>query len=356
MLQQSHNTFLERANETFEKQQSEAKADVSKLIQPMRETLTRYEKGLTEMRQQQAKEQGQLTSRITELALSAQNVRQEAARLVTALQSGPKTRGNWGEAQLRNIVEQAGLSRYCDFSEQVHVNDGDSAKRPDMVVNLPGGKKLAIDSKVSLNAYLDAVDAETDALRDAAMLKHAEEIWAHVTQLGRKDYAASLRKDDALDFVIMFVPKESFFAAAMEMRPTLIEDAFAKKVLLASPTNLIAILKSVALVWRQENATENAEKVASMAGDLYQSLQTMTGHLTSLGKSLESSVRNYNKVLGGYEGRVLSRARKFAEYDLPDTQTEIPEIEPLLADIREPRVATQEKPALPETRKTGTDD
>ena len=157
-----------------------------------------------------------------------------------------------------------------------------------MVVNLPGGKKLAIDSKVSLNAYLEAVDAEDETLRDTALLKHADEIWSHVTQLGRKDYAAALRKEGSLDFVIMFVPKESFFAAAMESRPTLIEDALDKKVLIASPANLIAILKSVALVWRQEKATENAEAVARMAKDLYDSLQTMSGHLGSLGKSLET--------------------------------------------------------------------
>ncbi len=347
MLQQSHNSFLERANETFEKQQTRAKTEVDQLIKPMRETLTRYEQGLRDMRDNQKKSQGELSNQIKELAMSAKNVQAEAARLVTALKSGPKTRGDWGEAQLRNIVEMVGLSPYCDFEEQFTVNNGERSLRPDLVVNLPGGRKLAIDSKVSLNAYMQAVEADTDAIRTAALIKHGDEIWGHVQALARKDYGAALKKDGALDFVIMFVPKESFFAAAMEARPDLIEEAFEKNVLIASPANLIAILKSISLVWRQEKANENAEQVASMARDLYESLGNMGAHLSQLGASLESAVKRYNNVIGSYEGRVLSRARKFSELEMPGTEKSLPEQEPIETDIRKQR-------ALADTPKTGT--
>ncbi len=344
MLGSVHETFLERANETFEKHEAKAKAHydtrqkaVDDLVKPIAETLTRYEAGLREMRDHQKKAQGALSGQIEVLAKSAGQVQSEAAKLATALRSGPKTRGRWGEEQLRNVVEMAGLSSYCDFSEQHSVQDGDKLKLPDMVVRLPGERVIAVDSKVSLNAYLDAVEQTEDALRQASFVKHGEEIWNHVRGLASKDYAGALRKSNSLDFVVMFIPGENFFAAALEARPSLFQDAFDRGVLMATPTTLIAILKSIAYGWRQEKASENAHKVADLAGDLYKSMRLMGGNLTSLGKSLEQTVKNYNKTLGNIEGSVLPKARKFAEFEMPGTEENLTVLEPIETDVREIR-------------------
>ena len=190
-----------------------------------------------------------------------------------------------------------------------------------MVVSLPGGRVIAVDSKVSLGAYLDAVEAETDDARASHLTRHADDLWTHVKSLSAKDYAASLR--DALDYVVMFVPGENYFSAALEARPQLYQDAFDRKILIASPTILIALLKSAALNWRQEKITENAQAVAAMAKDLYDSLRVMGGHLGGLGKALEGAVKKYNSTIGGLEQRVMPRARKFAEYELPGVDADI---------------------------------
>ena len=328
MLGEAHQAFLQRADETFKRHQEAAGADAEKrrkaiddLVKPMRETLARYETGLTEMRHEHQKARGELTGRIGDLAKSANEVRLEAQKLSTALRAGPKVRGRWGEEQLRNVVEIAGMAAYVDFEEQKSHNDGDRRKQPDMIVRLPGERVIAVDSKVSLNAYLDALEADTDAARAMHLQKHSDDIWAHVKALSAKDYAISLK--DSLDFVVMFVPGESYFSAAMEARPQLFQDAFDKKVLIATPTTLVAILKSTAYGWRQEKAAQNAQAVAAMASDLYESLRTMGGHLTGLGKSLEGAVKKYNELLGGVESRVMPRARKFAEYELPGIEGEI---------------------------------
>jgi len=328
MLGEAHQAFLQRADETFKRHQEAAGADAEKrrraiddLVKPMRETLTRYETGLTEMRHEQQKARGELTGRIGDLAKSANDVRIEAQKLSTALRAGPKVRGRWGEEQLRNVVEIAGMTAYVDFEEQKSHHDGERRKQPDMIVRLPGDRVIAVDSKVSLNAYLDALEAETDAARTMHLQKHSNDIWAHVKALSAKEYATSLK--DSLDFVVMFVPGESYFSAAMEARPQLFQDAFDRKILIATPTTLVAILKSSAYGWRQEKAAQNAQVVAGMASELYESLRTMGAHLTGLGKSLEGAVKKYNDLLGGVESRVMPRARKFAEYELPGVEGEI---------------------------------
>lgn len=333
MLGEAHNSFLERADETFKRHRESATVDADKrrnaideLIKPMRDTLVRYETGLSEMRLQQEKTRGELVGRIGDLAKSANDVRIEAQKLSTSLRSGPKVRGRWGEEQLRNVVEMAGMAPYVDFVEQPSHDDGERRKQPDMVVSLPGARAIAIDSKVSINAYLDAMEAESDAIRQQHLEKHARDLWAHVKALASRDYAASLQ--DSLDFVVMFVPGENYFAAAMETRPQLFQDAFDKKILIATPTTLLAILKSASYGWRQEKAAENAQHVAAMAKELYDSLRTMGGHISGLGKSLTGAVKKYNDLLGGVEQRVMPRARKFAEYELPgiDEQIELPDV------------------------------
>ena len=342
LLKGAHASFLERAKETFDlyKQNATSEGEVRRkalddLLKPVSETLVRYEKGLTELRAEQAKSRGELAGQIGELAKQTHDVRAEAQKLVTALRAGPKTRGRWGEEQLKNVVEMAGMAAYVDFVEQASHQDGDKRKTPDMVVNLPGGRVVAVDSKVSLGAYLDAVEAESDDARAAHLNRHADDLWNHVKTLSAKDYASSMK--DALDYVVMFVPGENYFAAAMEVRPQLYQDAFDRKILIATPTILIAMLKSAALNWRQEKMTENAQHIAAMAKDIYDSLRRMGENLSGLGKSLETSVKRYNDLVGNVEGRVMPRARKFAEYELPGTETTIDEIAPVEGALRELR-------------------
>ena len=344
MLNQTHETFLKRANETFQRYQQtadsqadEKKKAVDELIRPMKESLLRYEDGLKEMRQHNAKAQGELSSQIKLLASSAGDIKAEAAKLATALRSGSRTRGRWGEEQLRNVVEMTGLSSYVDFTEQLSLSEEGKAKQPDMVINLPGDRVIAVDSKVSLNAYLEAAEQTDDAQRTIHLTRHSEEIWTHVKGLASKNYAEALRKQNSLDFVVMFIPGENFYAAAMEHKPTLFQDAFDRGILIATPTSLIAILKSIAYGWRQEKAAENAHKVADMAKDLYQTLCKMGGNLQALGKSLETTVKRYNDTVGNIEGRVMPKARKFADYEMPGTEEGLPAPEPVEADVRELR-------------------
>ncbi len=335
LLEGANESFLKRAHETFQRYSENAKADSDKrrkaiddLLKPVSDTLARYEKGLTELRHEQQKSRGELSNHIIQLSKSTQDVRLEAQKLTTALRAGPKTRGRWGEEQLRNVVEIAGMQAYVDFTEQeTHSDENARRKQPDMVVRLPGSRVVAVDSKVSLGAYLDAVEAETDDVRAKHLMRHAEDLWTHVKSLSAKDYAASMR--DSLDYVIMFVPGENYYAAALEARPGLYQDAFDRKILIATPTILIAMLKSAALNWRQEKMTEHAQAVAGMAKELYDSLRTMSGNMSGLGKSLESAVKKYNATIGGFEARVISRARKFADYELPGIDAEIEPLSPI---------------------------
>lgn len=340
LLEGANDAFLKRAQETFQRYRESAKNEgeqrrkaLDDMLKPVSDTLVRYEQGLAEMRAEQHKSRGALTSQIGELTKSTHDVRAEAQKLATALRAGPKTRGRWGEEQLRNVVEIAGMHAYVDFTEQASHDDAEQRrKQPDMVVRLPGARVVAVDSKVSLGAYLDAIEADTDDLRMRHLARHAEDLWKHVQSLSKKDYAASLR--DSLDYVVMFVPGENYFSAALEARPQLYQDAFDRKILIASPTILIAMLKSAALNWRQEKMTENAVAVAAMAKDLYDSLRTMSGHLSGLGKALDGALKKYNSTVGGFESRVLSRARKFAEYELPGVDNEIDVVQPVEAATR----------------------
>ncbi len=329
LLDGANEAFLKRAAETFQRYSENAQSEGDKrqkalddLLKPVSETLVRYEKGLAEMRDEQFKSRGALTSQIGELAKQTHDVRAEAQKLATALRAGPKTRGRWGEEQLRNVVEIAGMTAYVDFVEQASHDDAEKRrKQPDMVVSLPGGRVVAVDSKVSLGAYLDAIEAEGEDARMAHLARHADDLWKHVKSLSAKEYASSLR--DSLDYVVMFVPGENYFSAALEARPQLYQDAFDRKILIASPTILIAMLKSAALNWRQEKMTEHAQAVAAMAKDLYDSLQVMSKNLSGVGNALSSALKKYNSTVGGFESRVLSRARKFAEYEIPGIESDI---------------------------------
>ncbi len=318
-LGKSTEAFLKRAEETLVRHREQAgqgleknREELGKLIMPMRETLTKYEAQLKEIEEKRAGAYGAITNAIADVKLGQERVSQEAQRIVGALRNAPKARGRWGEHQLRRVLEMAGLSKHCDFAEEVHrdVEEGPNI-RPDAVINLPNDRVLVIDAKVSLNSYQDAAAAETDEDRQIHLLAHAKAMRAHVDTLGRKSYTQQF--DDTLDFVIMFVPGENFLAAALETDQDLFEVAFAKKILLASPTNLIAIAKTVAMVWQQENAAEDAREIAALGKELYDRLATMGEHVAKLGRNLDLASGAYNRMVGSLESQVMTSAHKLRE-------------------------------------------
>ncbi len=339
VLEKSQKTFVERAEETLKNHREvasaglkENQAALDKLIAPMRDTLGKYEKKLGEIETARATAYGAITNAIAEVKSGQERVSGEAAKLVNALRNAPKARGRWGEHQLRRVLEMAGLSRHVDFSEEVAVENEAGRQRPDAIIHMPGDRVLVIDAKCSLNSYQDAVDAPDEETRTAHMLAHAKALRAHVDTLGRKSYTQQF--DDTLDFVIMFIPGENFLAAALEVDQDLFETAFARKVLLASPTNLIAIARTIAMVWQQEKAAEDARQIAALGKELHDRLATMGEHVVRLGKSLEGASGAYNKMVGSLESQVLTSARKLNDLAIEAPNKTIGDTPRVTADIR----------------------
>lgn len=330
-LGKSTETFLKRAEETLVRHREAAgqgleknRAELDKLIAPMRETLKTYQERLKEIEEKRANAYGAITTAIADVKLGQEGVREEARRIVGALRNAPKARGRWGEQQLRRVLEMAGLSPHCDFAEEVHVSNDDGTFRPDVVVSLPRDRVLVIDAKVSLNSYEDAQHAESDEERQQHLLAHAKAIRNHVDTLGRKSYARQF--DETLDFVIMFVPGENFLAAALETDQELFNSAFDKGVLLAGPTNLIAIARTVAMVWQQEKAAENVREIAALGKELYERIATMGEHVARVGKNLDQATGAYNKMVGSLESQVLTSARRFRDLDIEPPKKDIEEL------------------------------
>jgi DNA recombination protein RmuC len=338
-LSKTYQSFVERAEETLKLHRETATQDLSKnrteldkLIGPMRETLEKYEKKLGEIETARATAYGAITNAIADVKAGQERVSGEAARLVNALRNAPKARGRWGEHQLRRVLEMAGLSPHCDFSEEVSRDTEDGRLRPDVVVQLPNRRVLVIDAKCSLNAYQDAVAADDDDERRAHMLAHAKALRGHVDALGRKSYAEQF--GDALDFVIMFVPGENFLAAALEVDQELFEAAFQKRVLLASPTNLIAIARTVAMVWQQERAADDARKIARLGKELHDRIATMGEHVGKLGKNLGTAMNAYNAFVGSLESQVMPAAQRLSDHAIEPPNKTIEELPRLASDPR----------------------
>jgi len=269
----------------------------------------------------------QLLQRIASLDTAGQDLRNQTGKLVDALKR-PGVRGRWGELQLKRVVELAGMVRHCDFLEQHTVTDGDGDRRmrPDVIVRLPGGKHVVIDAKAPLDAYLRALDAPDETSRQALLCEHARQVRAHVSQLATKGYAAHVQPSP--DFVVMFLPGEMFFSAALEHDPELIEFGVEQHVVPASPTTLIALLRAVAYGWQQEAMEENARKISDLGRQLYEAVRVLGGHFDDLGSRMKSSLEAYNKAVGSLEGNVLVKARKFKELQAANVE-DIPALEPV---------------------------
>ena len=310
LLAEAQDRFLQRADERFRESEQVAGANLRAMLQPVSERLQKYEDGVAKVEAERRDAFGELRGQIEQMRVGQESVRSEAAKLVNALRNAPKARGRWGEQQLRNVLESCGLSEHADFATEVSVADGEGGRlRPDVIVRIPGGKSLVIDAKVSLNAYQDAFGAVDEAERVAGLTAHAAAMRAHVNGLGAKNYWSQF--DDAPDYVIMFVPGEHFLSAALEHDAGLWDYAFERRVLLATPTNLIAIARTVAAVWRQELLAEQAREIAQLGKDLYARLSVMGGHVAKLGKNLDTAMGAYNQFVGSLESQVLTQARRF---------------------------------------------
>jgi DNA recombination protein RmuC len=338
LLSEAQETFLKRADQRFRQSEENAGQNLKALLQPVHERLERYETTVQKVEAERRDAFGMLSGQIEAMRTGTERVSAEAAKLVNALRNAPKARGRWGEQQLRNVLETCGLSEHCDFATEVSVTDDNGSRlRPDVVVRVPGGQSLVIDAKVSLNEYQDAFGAIDEADREIHLTAHATAIRAHVNTLAAKTYWAQFK--DAPDYVVMFIPGEHFLTAALEQDATLWDYAFDKKVLLATPTNLIAIARTVAAVWRQERLAKEARQIGELGKELYDRLAKAADDLRRVGSGLATAVNNYNSFVASFESRSLVTARKFRELNIEPGRRDIDVVSPVEAL---PRYADEE--------------
>lgn len=311
VLEQAQKAFLERAEARFRQSEEAGEAKIKALLSPVGEKLANYERQVADLEAKRTDAFGQLAGLIQSMREGQEQVRREAQRLGNSLTNAPKARGRWGERALQNLLEQCGLAQHTDFIMEHSVSTDDGRLRPDAIINVPGQKKLVVDSKVSLNAYQAAFEADDEAERKRHLDLHAKSMRGHVQTLGAKSYQSQF--EDAPDYVIMFVPGEHFVTAALEADPELWDFAFERRVLLATPTNLVAIARTVAQVWRQDGLAKEAQEIGRMGAELYDRLRVASEHLKRVGGGLESAVNNYNKFVGSFERNVLTSGRRLAE-------------------------------------------
>jgi DNA recombination protein RmuC len=306
--------------------------------------LEKYQQRLAALEQESARQMGALSAELRNVVTGQETVRSEAARLANALRAAPKTRGRWGEQQLRNAMELAGMSEHVDFDLEYSVEGESGRLRPDAIIRLPGERRIVIDAKTSLSAYLEALEIADEAAREAKFVEHARQIKQHATLLAQKDYWAQF--ETAPDFVAMFVPGENFYSAALERDPDLFDYAIARRVLIVTPTTLIALAKAVAYGWSQIRATENARDIARLGAELHARLVTMAEPIVALGRSLEGATGNYNKFVGSLESRVFPTARQLRELAPGESPRELPDLKETETVVREPR-RSPETPSAP---------
>ncbi len=324
LLGEAQAAFLQRADERFNQAGDKNEERLKLLLAPVGDRLKAYEEQVGKIEKDRSEAYGTLTSLIDQMRTGQERVSTETAKLVSSLRNAPKARGRWGEQQLKNVLESCGLSEHVDFVTEASVSTEDGRLRPDAIVKVPGGRSLVIDAKVSLNDYQDAFNAADESLRDVSMARHCASMKNHIDGLSRKAYWDQF--DEAPDYVIMFVPGEHFLAAALEHEPHLWDFAFEKRVLLATPTNLVAIARTVAGVWRQEGLAREAKQIGQLGKEMYDRIAVAAQHLKSVGSGLNSAVNNYNKFVGSFERNVMSTGRKFAELNIETGSRELEDI------------------------------
>lgn len=328
-LKLNNENFLTLAKEKLSQFQIQAEANLDKkeksietLLQPIQTALKNTEEQIQSIEKERKESFGSLSQHLKIINESQSDLRLETQNLVQALRR-PEVRGQWGELTLKRIAELAGMVDHCDFYEQPQSEDSDSRMRPDMIVRMPDQRELIIDAKTPLDAYLNATQATESDIREQSLARHARNVRERMRELSSKAYWNQFK--NAPDFVVLFIPGEQFLSAALEQDPQLLEDALKNKVILATPTSIVALLRAVAFGWRQIAVAENAEKIRELGEDLYHRLATFAEHLQKLGKHLDTSVEQYNKAMGSLDRQVLSGARKFTELGIEKKKT-IPEL------------------------------
>jgi DNA recombination protein RmuC len=332
-LKQNNEQFLALARQALGTYQSEARGELEKrekavaqLVAPITEQLTRVDTRLERLDRDRVRTSSMLEEQLRGMLDAQERLRGETGALVAALRK-PQARGRWGEMQLRNVVEMAGMVAYCDFAEQVTVHDEERTLRPDLVVNMPGGKQVVVDAKAPLQAFLDAYEAGDDADRERHMREHARLLRDHIRKLSARSYWSQFR--DAPEFVLLFLPGEHFYNAALEADPSLIQQGVDQQVLIATPTTLIALLRAVHFGWQQEKVAENAREISELGRELHTRIASVAEHVQKLGRRLGGAVDAYNATVGSLETRVLVSARRFADHGVVGPDKEIAPLEPV---------------------------
>lgn len=316
-LKSSSEDFLRLASEHLGKVVADTKGKLGEhkeamdgMIKPLHEMLKRYDEQIRSIEKSRDEAYGSLKEQLRALASTHENLTKETSNLVSALRK-PQVRGRWGEMQLRRVAELSGMSMHCDFTEQLSVDTEKGRIRPDMVVHLPMEREIVVDSKVSLDAYLDAISAPTEDERKSKMEKHAQQVRSHMNKLASKEYWSQFSQSP--EFVVLFIAGESFLSAALDIDNTLIEEGIEKRVIIATPTTFIALLRAIAYGWRQEQITKNAQQISLLGKELYERMSTMAKYFDELGSAIEKTIASYNKMIGSMESRVLPSVRKFKE-------------------------------------------
>jgi DNA recombination protein RmuC len=330
------------AKAQIEASQARAKGELDQRRQAVEQLVKPLQLQIEKLNDERQRSGAQLSTQIRMLAEAQEKLRGETGALVTALRK-PNTRGQWGQMQLRKVVEMAGMVRHCDFNEQASFEGDEQTLRPDVVVNLPGGKHVVIDAKAPLQGILDAYEAPDEPTRQQHLLAHARLLRKHVKQLSDKAYWAGM--ESAPDFVVLFLPGEHLYGAALDADPELIEDAMARRVLIATPTTLLALLHSVAYGWQQERVAESAQAVSDLGRELHGRLAKLSTLIGTLGTRLNSTVKAYNEAVGSYEARVMPGARRFAEHGAVSGGAELPDMEQITVSARDVRLAPEDERA-----------